>query len=74
MSMMEFTMSEPNHQEQPGTDSPQTETQALLQLLAMSNREIELGHYQDADSFFAEMDAEDSHSNHDVSHNLDLPR
>ena len=60
MSMMEFTMSEPNHQEQPGTDTPQTETQALLQLLAMSNREIELGHYQDADSFFAEMDAEDS--------------
>ncbi len=29
-------------------------------LLAMSQREIELGHFQDAESFFAEMDAEDS--------------
>lgn len=60
MSMMEFTMSEPHHQEQPGTATPESETQALLQLLAMSQREIELGHFQDAESFFAEMDAEDS--------------
>lgn len=53
-------MSEPHHQEQPGTATPESETQALLQLLAMSQRDFELGHFQDAESFFAEMDAEDS--------------
>ncbi|WP_428147036.1 hypothetical protein [Delftia acidovorans] len=47
-------MNEPQHdQEQPGTDL--TEIQALLQLIEMGNREFELGHYQDAESFFAEM-------------------
>jgi hypothetical protein len=44
-------------QARPGT-APDSETQALLQLIEIGNREIELGHYQDADSFFAEMDAE----------------
>ncbi|MFZ6755540.1 hypothetical protein ACO0KY_19500 [Undibacterium sp. Dicai25W] len=42
-------------QEQPGTP-PLTETQALIQLIEMGNREFELGHYQDAESFFAEME------------------
>lgn len=44
-------------QEQPGTAL--TETQALLQLIEMGKRDFELGHYQDADSFFAEMQADD---------------
>ena len=48
------SMNQPQHdQEQPGTAL--TETQALLQLIEMGNREFELGHYQDAESFFAEM-------------------
>jgi prevent-host-death family protein len=37
----------------------QQETFALLKLIALGRRELEQGHYQEADAFFAEMDAEE---------------
>ncbi|MBC3936458.1 type II toxin-antitoxin system Phd/YefM family antitoxin [Undibacterium rugosum] len=36
----------------------QQETMALLKILALGNKQIEEGKFQDADSFFAEMDKE----------------
>ena len=37
----------------------QQETFALLKLIAIGKKEIEQGHFQEASSFFAEMDAEE---------------
>ncbi len=37
----------------------QQETFALLKLIALGRREFEQGNYQEADAFFAEMDAEE---------------
>ncbi|MFT5534719.1 MAG: prevent-host-death family protein [Burkholderiaceae bacterium] len=37
----------------------QQETFALLKLIALGRREFEQGNYQEVDSFFAEMDAEE---------------
>ena len=37
----------------------QQETFALLKLIALGRRELEQGNYQEADAFFAEMDAEE---------------
>ena len=37
----------------------QEETLALLQILAMGNRDMEEGRFQDAEEVFAELDAED---------------
>ncbi len=37
----------------------QQATFAMLKLIALGRREFEQGHYQEADSFFAEMDAEE---------------
>ena len=36
----------------------QEETLALLKILAMGNREIEQGHFRDAEDVFAELDAD----------------
>jgi len=37
----------------------QQETMALLKILALGNKQIEQGKFQDADSFFAEMERDD---------------
>ena len=37
----------------------QQETLALLKLLAMSNKEFEVGKYQEADAFFAEIQSKE---------------
>lgn len=37
----------------------QQETFALLKLIALGRKEFEQGHFQEADTFFAEMDAEE---------------
>lgn len=37
----------------------QQETFALLKLIAIGRKEIEQGHFQEADAFFAEMDGEE---------------
>ena len=43
-----------------GIDSyqKQQETMALLKILALGNKQIETGKFQDSDSFFAEMEME----------------
>jgi hypothetical protein len=39
-------------------DQKQRETMALLKILALGNKQIEEGQFQDADAFFAEMSRE----------------
>ncbi len=40
-------------------DDEHEQTQALLKLLALGNREIELGKFRDADEVFAQLDQMD---------------
>ncbi|MFL9898036.1 hypothetical protein PQR71_07685 [Paraburkholderia fungorum] len=44
---------------QDSDDKRKQQTAALLQVLALAQRDVEVGNYRDIDEFFAELDSDD---------------